>query len=91
MTPNHVEWKNVCMMAILVTGLCYCIDDILSYIAPSSITGQDLVNAINAIGGWIVLIAIIGFGAKWALDFITSKIFGAKNGTKDGGENVSPK
>ena len=75
---NHLEWKTVLMAAIANMGLTIALYYVILYMPAKELTGQDVCNMIGAVGLSYFGINVICFGAKWAMDFITSKIPGAK-------------
>lgn len=75
---QNLCWKTVLMTLIANASLTLIYIWIIWYMQVKELTGQDVCNMTGAVGLSYFGINVICFGAKWAMDFITSKLGGAK-------------
>ena len=73
MTP-HLEWKTVLMTAIANVAMTITFYFVIMYMPAKELTGQDVCNMTGSVGLAYFGVNVICFGAKWAMDFFTSKL-----------------
>jgi hypothetical protein len=72
--PAHLEWKTVLMTAIANVAMTITFYFVIMYMPAKELTGQDVCNMTGSVALAYFGVNMICFGAKWAMDFFTSKL-----------------